>query len=150
MYVDPTMWTSELAGWQNKHGGRKMVKEFDTAYYREMAKALREYAAQIEAGSITNDGDPVFARHIGNAHKVLQNFRDDDDTPLWIIRKDRPLSPNKIDAAMAGCLANAARNDAIAAGARARGPVVPPGYSEQGDDPSRYDPAMAGIRTREF
>ncbi len=29
-------------------------------------------------------------------------FRDDDAKPLWVIEKERPDSPHKIDAAMAG------------------------------------------------
>jgi hypothetical protein len=36
---------------------------------------------------------------------------------MWLIAKDRPDSPRKIDLAMAGCLSWEARGDAVAAGA---------------------------------
>jgi hypothetical protein len=35
---------------------------------------------------------------------------------LWILRKERPDSPHKIDGAMAAILSWEARNDAVAAG----------------------------------
>jgi len=35
---------------------------------------------------------------------------------MWTIQKDRPHSPNKIDAAMAAVISSEARRDAIAAG----------------------------------
>jgi hypothetical protein len=50
---------------------------------------------------------------------------DEDERPLWILRKERPDSPKKIDAAMAAVLAWEARNDAIAAGeGKVAGPSV--------------------------
>jgi hypothetical protein len=42
---------------------------------------------------------------------------DDEERPLWTIKKERPDSPNKIDLVMAGCLSWEARGDAIADGA---------------------------------
>jgi hypothetical protein len=47
----------------------------------------------------------------------MLNIRDDDDEMMWIIQKERPDSPLKIDAAMASGLSWQARNDAIASGA---------------------------------
>jgi hypothetical protein len=151
LYADPSKWSEALARWANRFGpnrqGKQRIVQWPTTLYRKMATALREYAGDIEAAIVLNNGDQAFARHIGNANKQVQNFRDDDGAPLWLIRKDRPGSPNKIDGAMAGCLAHKARNDALAGGARPRGPAVSPGYS---DTDSSYNPAMAGIRRKQF
>lgn len=116
MYADPSKWETWLAEWAGRYGD-KVVVAWPTTLYRKMAVSLKAYALAIEAGEVRHNGDAAFARHIGNAQRNPQNFRDDDDSPLWLIRKDRPGSPNKIDAAMAGCLSWRARLDAIAAGA---------------------------------
>lgn len=115
MYADPSKWESDLARWAGKYGDRVVVA-WSTTLYRKMAVALRAYATAIAEGEVRNDGDSRFARHIGNAQRHPLNFRDDDDVPLWLIRKDRPQSPNKMDAAMAGCLSWQARTDAISSG----------------------------------
>lgn len=116
MYADPSKWDSWIADWAGEFGAKRVVA-WSTTLYRKMATALKSYANAIEGGEVTNSGDAAFARHIGNAQKNTQTFRDDDGTPLWLIQKDRPGSPNKIDAAMAGCLSWRARLDAVAAGA---------------------------------
>ena len=46
-------------------------------------------------------------------------MRDEQGKPLWLIQKERPDSPHKIDLAMAGVLSWEARTDAIAANALA-------------------------------
>lgn len=116
MYADPSKWETQLSEWAGRHTAQKVVA-FSTTLYRRMAVALKAFAGAIRAGEATNDGDPVHARHIGNAIRNPLNFKDDDDTPLWLIQKDRQGSPNKIDAAMADALAWAARLDAIKSGA---------------------------------
>ena len=57
------------------------------------------------------------ARHIGNACRRLTNLRDGEGERLYVICKERPDSPHKIDGAMAADLSWEARTDAIAAGA---------------------------------
>jgi hypothetical protein len=115
LYGDPSKWETEMAELAGKYG--KKIAVWPTTYYRKMATALKTYAGAIVAGDARNDGDLAMAHHIGNAQKNMQNFRDDDGSPLWLIQKDRPGSPNKIDFAMSGCLSWAARLDAIANGA---------------------------------
>lgn len=115
LYADPSKWETQLAEWGGAHGEKKVLS-VPTVRVRQMAQTLKAYAGAIVAGEQTHNGNPVFRRHIGNAHKALQNFRDDDDSPLWLIRKDRPMSANKIDAAMAGALSWQARLDAISEG----------------------------------
>lgn len=115
LYGDPSKWETEMAELAGKYGKRIVV--WPTTYYRKMATALKTYAGAIVAGDVRNNGDAAMTRHVGNAQKNMQNFRDDDGSPLWLIQKDRPGSPNKIDFAMSGCLSWAARLDAIANGA---------------------------------
>lgn len=115
MYYDPSKWETYGAMWQGRHG-EKVVVEFPTVRVRAMATAIKAYATAIRAGEVPHDGDPIMAKHIGNAHKVPQLFRDDDGSPMYLIGKDRPMSQNKIDGAMAGVLSWLARLDALAVG----------------------------------
>jgi hypothetical protein len=70
----------------------------------------------MRAGVFTHDGDPTLSDHIYNAYRQDLNIRDEDDRPLWVIRKERPHSPFKIDASMAAILAWEAAGDCLAAG----------------------------------
>ena len=54
---------------------------------------------------------------MGHARKQELSHVDGEGKKQWLIRKERPDSPNKMDLAMAGCLSWEARTDAIAAGA---------------------------------
>lgn len=117
LYADPSKWDTQLADWAASFGARVIVA-WPTAYTRKLALALRAYSVAIREGECWNTGDAEFARHIGNAQKHMMgpSYTDDDGAPLWLIRKERPGSPKKIDAAMAGCLSWQARLDALAAG----------------------------------
>lgn len=116
LYADPSRWETQLAEWAGRWGDDHVV-EWPTRLTRKMAIALKAYATAIKGGEVTNNGDPVFARHIANAQKNEQSFVDDDGSPLWLIEKEGPKSPKKIDAAMAGALSWQARLDALSAGA---------------------------------
>jgi hypothetical protein len=72
----------------------------------------------MTAGEVSHGGehDAIFTAHIGNAHKRYLAQRDEDGAPLWIIQKERPGSPHKMDAAQGGCWAWWARLEAITAG----------------------------------
>jgi hypothetical protein len=85
---------------------------------RQTAFAVSSYTAAINTGEVSHDGDEAFARHIKNAVRWPVNVRDEEGRPLHVIGKDRPGSPNKMDAAAAGVLSWEARGDAIAAGAQ--------------------------------
>ena len=67
-------------------------------------------------GEVHHNGDRLLAEHIGNAVRRPLAFVDEDGKPMWVIQKERPDSPAKIDAAMAAVLAWEARNDAVAKG----------------------------------
>jgi len=115
LYADPAGWTDYTAKWAGEFGADRVV-DWWTNRRKAMAYANLAYVTALTAGTISNDGNPDTARHIGNAHKVYTQFRDDQGNPLWLIAKDRPDSPFKMDAAMTEVLTNEARNDAIAAG----------------------------------
>ena len=128
MLCDPSKWESQLAEWAGRYG-EKVVVAYPTTLQRRMATTLKAYAGAIRSGECKNNGDPRFARHIGNAVKAPMTFLDDDRTPMWLIQKDYLHSPNKIDLAMAGAMSWQARLDAVAAGATAAAGSV---YDERG------------------
>lgn len=118
LYGDPAQgWDDALSRWSGKHGP-KVVAFFytDSRNLRKTATMCRTYAAAIQGGEVTHDGDADFARHIGAARKRDTKMTDDEGRPLWVMSKERHDSPNKIDCAMAGGLSWQARLDAIAAG----------------------------------
>lgn len=119
LYADPPYWQSYIAAWQgdSKMGPEKVV-EWQTNRRRPMSAALENFTTAIKTGELSHDGDKRLLRHLGNSRRdEVPGQRDEKGRPLWIIQKDRPDSPNKIDLAMAAVLSWEARTDAIAAGA---------------------------------
>lgn len=117
-YADPSKWQGPLAAWAGQYGDKRVLAWEPTRTITQ-AKALRSYLSAMTARELTHSGDPTLTAHIGNAHKRYLPQRDEDGSPLWIIQKERPNSPHKIDAAQAACWSWAARLEAIAAGANA-------------------------------
>lgn len=116
MYADPFYWEGWLSQWAGRHGKDRVV-EFRTNSLKRMAVTLLAYDNAIKMGELSHDGDRRFAACIANAFRHEQAFLDDNGERMWTIEKERPDSPFKIDAAMAGCLSWQARLDAVAAGA---------------------------------
>lgn len=116
MYADPPYWQSWIADWIAEFG-KEQVVEWWTNRNRQMAAALENFTTAIRDGALSHDGDPRYVRHVGNARRRDLPQVDENNKPLYVIQKERPDSPLKIDAAMAGCLSWEARTDAIAAGA---------------------------------
>lgn len=114
-YGDPPYWDDWFPVWEGRWGTDR-VHRWWTNRWKPMAHALRRFHTAQVSCDLSHDGNPVYARHIGNAYKSVLPSRDEDDLELWVIRKERPDSPNKIDLAMAGCLSWEARMDAITAG----------------------------------
>ncbi|MFI6477373.1 hypothetical protein ACIBH1_05535 [Nonomuraea sp. NPDC050663] len=117
VYADPPYWDGTINAWRGKYGDKRVI-EWWTNRMLQMAHSLRNYAGAMTSGAVTNSGDPVFAQHVGNSRKHKLKQVDEQGQPLWVIRKERPDSPKKIDAAMGGCLSWEARCDAVAAGAK--------------------------------
>jgi phage terminase large subunit-like protein len=105
-YGDPAYWTPELAAWAGTFGA-DVVREYPTSRDYRMGPATAALHTAIVTGELTHDGDGALVRHVGNAHQRRTRYG-------AVLRKDRPSSARKIDAASASVIAFAARNDALA------------------------------------
>lgn len=106
LYGDPAYWVPELAAWASEYGD-DVVREWPTHRDYRMAPAQDALRAAILTAELEHDGDAAMRRHFANAHARRTRHG-------VTIRKDKPGSPHKIDAAVGSALALAARNDAIA------------------------------------
>jgi hypothetical protein len=120
MYADPPYWQDWVSKWIGEFGKERVV-EWWTNRRRQMAAALEGFQTALRDTTgkrLSHDGDKRLQRHLGNARKEdLPGWRDEQGKALWLIRKERPDSPHKMDLAMAAVLSWEARMDAIAAGA---------------------------------
>lgn len=125
LYADPPYWQSWLAQWAGDPAlGPEKVIEWWTNRRRPMTAALENFTTDMRSGTISHDGDARLTRHLANSRRHdLPGQIDEQGKPLWLIQKERPDSPNKIDAAMAAVLSWEARTDCIAAGG-----VKPPSF----------------------
>lgn len=115
MYCDPPYWETQVAIWAGKYGDKTVISWW-TNRMKAMAFAIKAFNNAIQARELCHDGGADYARHIGSAVRKTLNIVDDDGQRLWVIYKERPDSPHKIDAAMAGILSWQARCDALTAG----------------------------------
>jgi len=115
LYADPSKWQGPLATWAGKFGIARVLSWEPTRTVQQ-ARALRAYSTAMAAGEVSHDGSPVLTAHLGNAYKRHLAQRDEDGAPMWVIQKERPNSPHKIDAAQAACWSWWARVEAIAQG----------------------------------
>lgn len=121
LYCDPPKWESTVSRWAGRWGSDRVIA-WHTSRRAQMAHAVQEFITDLEAGNITNDGDPDVARHVGNACRSSVPYIDPEtEQPLFLIQKERPDSPFKIDLAVCEVGSNKVRNDAIASGALERG-----------------------------
>ncbi|MFW6090517.1 MAG: hypothetical protein ACODAF_01500 [Actinomycetota bacterium] len=114
-YVDPQFIDDLLDRWQGRWGAKRVIPWW-TNRPVQMAHAVRRHVTAVHAGDLSHDGDPVMARHIRNCTKRKVNARDEQHRQMFVLAKDRPDSPRKIDAGPAAVLAWEARGDAVAAG----------------------------------
>ena len=114
MYCDPPYWESYADKWAGEYGDR--VHLWWTNRPKAMALAVQAFVGGMESGELSHDGNKDLARHIGNAQRRETRMVDETGKKLWVIAKERPDSPHKIDAAMAAILAWEARGDCIAEG----------------------------------
>jgi phage terminase large subunit-like protein len=116
MYADPRYWETWIAKWAGEFGEDR-VSPWWTHRWQQSAAACSAYATAIAEGAIHHDGDPRLTRHVGNARRDEHKAqKDEQGRRLWRIKKERPDSPHKIDAAMAAILSWEARTHAIASG----------------------------------
>jgi phage terminase large subunit-like protein len=116
LYGDPREYKAWLAAWAEEYGPKRVL-EVPTNSAGRFAPMVLTADAGVRQGELSHDGDARLARHVANAHKLSVRLRvDDGERRPFVLQKDRPNSPRKIDGAVAGVLADAARNDVIAAG----------------------------------
>jgi hypothetical protein len=115
LYADPPYWQSWIAAWAGAFGAEQVI-EWWTNRRRQMTAALEGFNSAIREGLISHDGHADLVRHIANARRQELLQRDEQGKALWLIRKERPDSPHKIDLAMAAVLSWEARVDAVALG----------------------------------
>lgn len=116
LYADPPHWNSWISKWRGMFGEERVI-DWHTSR-RQMAGAIEGYDTAIRTGLVCHGGDARFKRHLGNARRqaLPGNQVDEQGQPLWVIKKERHDSPQKMDVAVAGALSWEARSDAIAAG----------------------------------
>lgn len=117
LYADPPYWQSWIAVWRGRWGEERVI-EWWTNRRKPMTVALEGFTTATQEGMISHDGDADVIRHLGNSRKHELPQMDEQGKRLWLIQKERPDSPHKIDLAMCAVLSWEARTDAIAAGAR--------------------------------
>lgn len=128
LYADPPYWQEWLAKWAGefdvdasgnpKPADERRVVEWWTTRRRQMSQALENFTTAMRAKTLTHDGDPRLRRHVGNSRRFeIPGWKDEQGKAIWLIQKERPDSPMKIDLAMCAVLSWEARTHAIAAGA---------------------------------
>jgi phage terminase large subunit-like protein len=114
-YCDPPYWETAVSEWAGQYGEKRVV-EWWTNRRRAMSHAILAFANAISSGDILHDGNKRLSAHVANAVRADIPMRDEDGKPMWVIYKERPNSPRKIDAAMAAILSWQARTDALTLG----------------------------------
>jgi hypothetical protein len=109
MYADPPYWQSEIDAWAAEYGDKRVLG-WETRRDAQMTAALERLATDIVSGDLEHDGCPITSVHVRNARKDRRR------EGITVIRKDRPGSPRKIDAAVMAALAHEAAGDCIAEG----------------------------------
>lgn len=114
-YFDPPYWESTIDAWAGRYGEERIIRWW-TNRPKMVGYAIKAWVGDWREGTLSHDGHEVLEQHIANAVRHATRIRDDDGNWLWVIKKDGPKSPRKIDLAMCALLSWEARGDAIAAG----------------------------------
>ncbi len=118
VYADPPYWADTVNGWAGKYGEKRIVHWW-TNRTKAMCWAVRRFVEAQANAAISHNADPDMTRHVANAKRRNHpQIRDDRGHQMWDIAKDRPGSPDKVDAAVAAIVSWECRGDAVAAGAK--------------------------------
>jgi hypothetical protein len=109
VYADPPYWQSEIDQWVTEYGDKRVLP-WETRRDMAMSAALERLVTDVASQDLHHDGCPITALHVRQAKKDRRRAN------LVCIRKDRPGSPRKIDAAIMSALVHEAAGDCIAAG----------------------------------
>lgn len=130
-YADPSGWQTHVAEWEAAFGRRLKVKAKGTepiamwprGKNSQVTHITESFYQAVLNGEITHDGSPNILRHVMNARRRKSR------SGGYLLYKEYPESPNKIDAAYAAIMAFQACMDAQAkrvgrGGQRKRGKVI--------------------------
>lgn len=115
MYCDPALWDNWIGEWANEFGKERVMRLF-TNDRKRMAQHIRNYRSAMDNDEVTHNGDATLTSHIAHSRRHYTNLVDETGAKLWILRKERPDSPNKIDGAVTAVLSWTARTDALRSG----------------------------------
>jgi len=119
VYIDPQYIDHLVDAWKGRYSDKRVFSWYMNRP-RQAAWMVRNYVTAVGAGDVSHDGDEVFARHVANTRKQMVSVFDENHRQMFVMAKDRPDSPRKIDAVPAAAVSWEARGDAIAAGATAK------------------------------
>ncbi|MDX3455052.1 hypothetical protein PV396_24445 [Streptomyces sp. ME02-8801-2C] len=108
-YFDPPYWETEVDGWAEKHGEKRVVRWY-TQRTVQMHAACERLLTDVTKKDTTfvHDGCETTAAHVGNARKAARPAK------RYVLKK---ASVNqKIDVCVVSVLAHEAAGDAVAAG----------------------------------
>ena len=119
-YADPAGWTSQVAKWENEYGSEVEVKASRENPFtvwptstgqkgKSITAAVEELRTAIENQDVSHDGSSALVRHLLNARRRSTKTG-------YLLYKQYPDSPAKIDGVYAMTLAYKARNDALSKG----------------------------------
>jgi hypothetical protein len=109
MYCDPPYWETEIDGWADRHGEKRVVRWYTQRVVQMYAACERLLTDVTKAGGdFTHDGCEDTSAHVGHARKAART------AGRYVLRKAAPHQ--KIDMAVVSVLAHEAAGDAIAAG----------------------------------
>lgn len=94
---DPWGWRSEIEGWAEAHGERKVI-QWNTGHVSRMGPATDRMYQAVMAEQVAHDGDDRLAAHF--SHAVAKRTPSGD-----VITKEKRMSPKKIDGAVAAIVA---------------------------------------------
>lgn len=109
MYCDPPYWTTEVDGWAETYGDKRVIRWYTQRVVQMHAAAERLLTDVTKTDSgFTHDGCEITAQHVANAKKEQRpNGR-------YVLAK--PGDGRKIDLAIPSILAHEAAGDVTAAG----------------------------------
>ncbi len=108
-YYDPPYWETEIDGWAERLGEKKVIRWYTRRPVQMHAAAERLVTDVSKADStFKHDGCPITSGHVANARKAARA------ASRYVLAK--ASDAQKIDAAVTSVLAHEAAGDAIAAG----------------------------------
>lgn len=109
MYCDPPYWSTEVDGWAEKHGEKRVIR-WETYQPKKMHAAAERLLTDVNKkdSGFSHDGCEVTRLHIRNARKAARN-----PPPRYVLTK--PGDGRKIDLAVCSILCHEAWGDVTAA-----------------------------------